>query len=155
MNQPPNLCAWLQIPSRIVPFEKQNFRALGKKLKCLVEVFTRLVTRALNADNKTCVLVSPRNSSWRELQTFWVFQRIETDRIVTYYKTFHCMLSRCCRKLLSHFHSCYRSNREWLKNLKCTVEDAYVLFFEKQASLRLSKDSKSTTLRTFSGFLQF
>lgn len=158
MNQPPNLSAWLQIPNRIVFFEEQNFRASGKKFKRLVEVFTRLLTRALNANNKTRVLVSPYNSSWRELQPFWVFQRVEIDRIVAYCKTVvqhDCMVSRCCRKLVSHFHSCYRSNREWLKNLKCTQSKArmIVLFCEKQVSLHLCKDSKSTTLRTFCGFL--
>lgn len=35
-----------------------------------------------------------------------------------------------------------------------TVEGAYVLFCEKQVSLHLSKDSKSTTLRIFCGFLR-
>lgn len=138
MNQPPNLSAWLQIPNRIVFFEEQNFRALGKKFKRLVKVFTRLLTRALNANNKTRVLVSPYNSSWRELQPFWVFQRVEIDRIVAYCKSVvqhDCMVSRCCRKLVSHFHSCYRSNREWLKNLKCTQSKARMCCFVKSKSV--------------------
>lgn len=143
MNQPPNLSAWLQIPNRIVFFEEQNFGASGKKFKRLVEVFTRLLTRALNANNKTRVLVSPYNSSWRELQPFWVFQTVEIDRIVTYCKTVvqhDCMVSRCCRKLVSHFHSCYCSNREWLKNF---------VHSRRRVCLVLWKASKSTSEEGF------
>ena len=132
MNQPPNLSAGLQIPNRIVFLRNRtSVRAFGKNFKRLVEVFMRLLTRALNANNKTRVLVSPCNSSWRELQPFWVFQRVEIDRIGAYCKTVvqhDCMVSRCCRKLVSHFHSCYRSNREWLSKarMSCSVKSKQV-----------------------------